>query len=33
MINFLEFINKDIIYRFVPEQLNVTDIQIDLDEV
>ena len=31
--NVPEFINKDIIYRFVPEQLNVTDIQIDLDEV
>lgn len=28
-----EFTNKDIIYRFVPEQLNVTDIQIDLEEV
>lgn len=28
-----EFKNKDIIYRFVPEQLNVTNIQIDLDEV
>ena len=28
-----EFKNIDIITRFVPEQLNVTDIQIDLDEV
>ena len=27
-----EFINIDIITRFVPEQLNVTDIQVDLDE-
>ena len=27
-----DFINVDIITRFVPEQLNVTDIQIDLDE-
>ena len=31
--NVPEFINRDVIYRFVPEQLNVTDIQIDLDEV
>ena len=27
-----EFINADVVYRFVPEQLNVTDIHIDLDE-
>lgn len=27
-----DFINIDVITRFVPEQLNVTDIQIDLDE-
>ena len=27
-----EFINIDIITRFVPEQLNVTDIRVDLDE-
>lgn len=27
-----EFINADVVYRFVPEQLNVTDINIDLDE-
>ena len=27
-----EFTNIDIITRFVPEQLNVTDIQIELDE-
>lgn len=30
--NMPEFTNIDIITRFVPEQLNVTDIQIDLDE-
>ena len=27
-----EFTNVDVITRFVPEQLNVTDIQIELDE-
>lgn len=27
-----EFVNVDIITKFVPEQLNVTDIQIELDE-
>lgn len=27
-----EFINVDVITRFVPEQLNVTDIEIELDE-
>ncbi|MDE6040901.1 MAG: hypothetical protein K2F99_04930, partial [Muribaculaceae bacterium] len=26
------FYNRDIITRYIPEQLNVTDIQIDLDE-
>lgn len=27
-----EFVNRDVIYRFVPEQLNVTNIIIELDE-
>lgn len=27
-----EFISEDIVTRYIPEQLNVTDIQIDLDE-
>lgn len=26
------FLNEDIVTRYIPEQLNVTDIQIDLDE-